>query len=56
MIGGLYLTRANKADLRRFSGGGGAFTIDVTPTTATLAQPPWDSAAAVYLGDWDVPA
>lgn len=40
--GGLTLTRANKADLRRLAGGGGAFTIDVMPSTAGDGLPVWD--------------
>lgn len=31
-LGAIWLTRADKADLRRLSGGGGSFTIDLLPT------------------------
>jgi hypothetical protein len=31
-FGGLYLSRANKATLRRLSGRGGAFSVDILPT------------------------
>lgn len=55
-IGGLYLTRANKADLRRLAGRGGAFAIDMLPADLTLPAVPWDSGVEVELGDWDVPA
>lgn len=48
--GGLWLTRANKATLRRLAGGGGAFTIDTTPATAGQNLPPWDSGT---FGDWE---
>jgi hypothetical protein len=40
--GGLYLTRSNKATLRRLGGSGGAFTIDTMPATAGLGLPWWD--------------
>lgn len=56
--GGLWLTRQNKATLRRLAGSGGAFTIDTMPTTAGAGLPWWDinqwnSAEGLY--DWDVP-
>jgi hypothetical protein len=41
--GGLWLTRANKATLRRLAGGGGAFTIDMLPATAGEGLPSWDA-------------
>jgi len=55
--GGLWLTRQNKATLRRLNGGGGAFTIDTAPATA----PPmpwwelntWGAGGDVFGGDWD---
>jgi hypothetical protein len=53
--GGLWLTRQNIAILRRNHGGGGAYTIDVTPAGAAQNLPWWDANAA-GLGDWDVPA
>jgi hypothetical protein len=40
---GLYLTQENRATLRRLSGGGGAFTIDTTPTGAGTSLPWWDT-------------
>lgn len=42
MAGGLWLTRTNKATLRRLAGGGGAFTIDTMPATAGQNLPSWD--------------
>lgn len=51
-VGGLYLTRENKATLRRLAGSGGAFTIDTAPATAPeLAW--WDSGSV--LSDFDSP-
>jgi hypothetical protein len=50
--GGLWLTRQNKATLRRLSGAGGAFTIDTMPATAGTGLPWWDTAS-VTDGDWD---
>jgi hypothetical protein len=41
--GGLWLTRQNKATLRRLSGSGGAFSIDVAPSTVGQALPWWDN-------------
>jgi hypothetical protein len=49
--GGLWLTRANKATLRRLAGGGGAFTIETCPDTAGENLPWWD--AGVPLDDFD---
>lgn len=44
-MGGVYLTRADKADLRRLAGGSSAFSID--PVEATYALPTnlpyWDA-------------
>lgn len=40
-VGGMYLSRADKADLRRLAGRGGAFTIDPTATDAGTSLPPW---------------
>jgi hypothetical protein len=37
--GGLYLTKADKAALKSLAGRGGAFTVDLTPETAS----PWAS-------------
>jgi len=58
--GGLWLTRQNKATLRRLNGGGGAFTIDTMPATAGSGLPWWDINAwntgqGLYGGDWDFP-
>jgi len=55
--GGLWLTRQNKATLRRLNGGGGAFTIDTAPATAP-AMPWWEvntwgAGGDVFGGDWD---
>jgi hypothetical protein len=58
--GGVWLTRANKATLRRLAGSGGAFTIDTLPETAGAGLPPWEINTWGYgpgLGtDWDTPA
>lgn len=40
-IGGMYLSRANIAALRRMSGRSGAFSIDPTPSDAGTALPVW---------------
>lgn len=45
--GGLWLTRQNKATLRRLNGGGGSFTIDTTPADAAANLPPWDTGNLV---------
>jgi hypothetical protein len=47
VAGGLWLTRANKATLRRLAGGGGAFTIDTTPAGAGTNLPIWDTGVVV---------
>jgi len=59
--GGLWLTRANKAELRRLSNSSGAFSIDPTPADASprkaWGQVPlgpddlWNSPP--FYGDWD---
>lgn len=43
--GGVYLTRGDKADLRRLAGGSSAFSIDPVETTYTLPTnlPYWDA-------------
>lgn len=55
--GGLWLTRQNKATLRRLAGSGGAFTIDTMPATAGQGLPWWDNNTWGYglglAGDWD---
>jgi hypothetical protein len=51
VAGGLWLTRANKATLRRLAGGGGAFTIDTTPANAGQGLAPWDEGNWGYVGD-----
>jgi hypothetical protein len=54
--GGLHLTRSNLRTLRRLAGYGGAFTIDVMPTTAGESLPEWgyadgsSSAAPGWMG------
>lgn len=53
--GGMWLTRANKATLRRLGGGGGAFTIDTMPPNAGQKLPPWDVGTPGPIGDWDTP-
>jgi hypothetical protein len=55
--GGLWLTRQNKAALRRLAGSGGAFTIDTMPATAGTLLPPWEInrwGGYGNYGDWDV--
>jgi hypothetical protein len=42
MGGGLWLTRSDKATLRRLAGSGGAFTIDTMPSTAGANLAWWD--------------
>lgn len=54
VAGGLWLTRQNKATLRRLTGGGGAFTFDTMPTTAGQALPWWDINTGGQVPDWDV--
>lgn len=41
--GGLWLTRQNKATLRRLAGGGGVFSVDVLPAAAGQTLPWWDA-------------
>ena len=56
--GGLWLTRQNKATLRRLTGGGGAFSVDLTPANAATDMPWWDTGDTYYgldAGDWDSP-
>lgn len=45
--GAIYLTRYDKADLRRLAGGGGAFSIDLLPADYVLP------VSTFPLGDWD---
>jgi hypothetical protein len=57
--GGLWLTRQNKATLRRLNGSGGAFTIDTAPAIAQ-ALPwwetnAWDFGEGMTGSDWDSP-
>lgn len=47
-VGGVYLTRADKTDLRRLTGGGGAFSIDLLPADYAPCLPPWDA----NVSDW----
>lgn len=51
--GGLWLTKQNKATLRRLAGGSSAFSIDPTPAnvldgTVTQGLPFWDWDPAAY--------
>lgn len=39
---GLCLTEEDVTDLRRFSGGGGAFSINMLPADYSPVLPPWD--------------
>jgi hypothetical protein len=41
-LGGLYLTKADVATLKRMAGVGGAFTVDPTPADAGTLVYPWD--------------
>lgn len=43
--GGVVLTVADEADLRRLSGGGGAFSIDLLPVGYVAPYPFWDQIA-----------
>jgi hypothetical protein len=52
--GGLWLTRQNKATLRRLNGGGSAFSIDTTPAAGVAVGLPfwdWDINAAAAAAD-----
>lgn len=40
---GLTLTKAHTATLRRLAGGGGAFSVDLTPADALTTLPYWDA-------------
>ena len=53
VAGGRWLTRQNKATLRRLAGGGGAFTFDTMPATAGQNLPWWDTGVTVGP-DWDI--
>lgn len=61
--GGMWLTRANMAELRRLGASSGAFSVDPTPADAgpTLVYPqipidPQDVyAGPPFYGDWDWP-
>lgn len=46
--GGVYLSDYDIADLRRFNGGGGAFSIDILTSTYVAPVPEWSTIA-----DWD---
>lgn len=51
-IGGLYLSRANKAELRLIAGGGGAFSVNLLPANYTPSVPPWDwSSTGQIIGE-----
>jgi hypothetical protein len=50
--GGLWLTRQNKATLRRLAGSGGAFTIDTMPATAGTGLPWWETNAWGFGVEW----
>jgi hypothetical protein len=55
--GGLWLTRQNKATLRRLAGSGGAFTIDTAPAVAQAlpwwGTNAWDFGEGITGSDWD---
>jgi hypothetical protein len=42
-VGGVFLTRQDKGDLRRMAGGGGAFTINPLAADYSVVLPPWDT-------------
>lgn len=44
---GVYLTAGDRRTLRSLMGGGGAFSIDLTPSTAMTNIPPWDYSGVV---------
>lgn len=50
--GGMWLTRENKAALRRLNGGSGAFTIDTMPATAGQNLSWWNTGNPL-VPDWD---
>lgn len=52
-VEGVYLTKEDVADLRRFAGGGGAFSIDILPAGFVA---PVDWSPDDQLADWDVPS
>lgn len=61
---GVYLTKAERAALRRMAGSGGAFTVDPTPADVSAANawaqiplsPDEVFTTPPYYGDWDTPA
>jgi len=46
---GVYLTRSERRTLRSLSGGGGAFSIDLLPSTAADNLPPWDTDGVLHV-------
>ena len=51
-LGGLYLTKAEIADLKRMGGVGGAFSVDPTPDDAFSSIYPWDENIWGPYGVW----
>ena len=41
-LGGVWLSRADKADLRRMASGSNAFSINMLGPDYSVAMPPWD--------------
>lgn len=51
-LGGVWLSRSDRADLRRLAGGGGSFNIDILPVDYVAPSQHWSDPT----GDWDQPA
>lgn len=51
--GGVWLSRQDRADLRRSAGGSNAYTIDTLPADYAASLPWWSTGAWVAGGDWD---
>lgn len=46
---GVYLTAGDRRTLRSLAGGGGAFSVNMTPAGAMSAIPPWDYTGVVQV-------
>lgn len=49
--GGVYLTKADKADLRRLQGGGGGFSINMLANYCPPVLPPWDEVGGQFTAE-----
>lgn len=54
--GGVYLTRSDKADLRRLAKGGGAFSVNLLPTGYVAPASQHFGEYGAPATDWDMPA